>query len=70
MITMYRPRRYIDTPTNNSVVKGEEAVKSAAKAVAFGRLGSADEVADTVVFLFGDESRYLNGSVVEVNGGM
>jgi hypothetical protein len=27
-------------------------------------------VADVVIFLFGEESRYMNGSVVEINGGL
>jgi len=60
----------IDTPTNTSVVDGPEAVKRSAEACSLGRLGTADEVADTVAFLFSDESRYMNGSVVELNGGL
>ena len=32
--------------------------------------GTAREVAEVVAFLFSDESRYVNGSVVEVDGGM
>lgn len=61
---------YIDTPTNSSVVQGPQAVKEAEKGVALGRMGTADEVADVVVWLMSDAARYMNGSVVEVNGGM
>lgn len=61
---------YIDTPTNASVVAGRESVERAAKAVALGRMGSPEDVADVVAFLFGDESRYMNGSVVEITGGL
>jgi NAD(P)-dependent dehydrogenase (short-subunit alcohol dehydrogenase family) len=61
---------YVDTPTNASVVAGKDAVESMEKQVSFGRMGTPDEVADLVVFLFGDESRYMNGSVVEINGGL
>jgi NAD(P)-dependent dehydrogenase (short-subunit alcohol dehydrogenase family) len=34
------------------------------------RLGKPDEVARAVYFLAGDESSYINGAVVDVNGGM
>jgi len=34
------------------------------------RLGKPDEVARAVYFLAGDESGYINGAVVAVNGGM
>ena len=60
---------YIDTPTNASVVKGKEAMERSARSVAMGRLGSPEEIADVVAFLFSDESLYMNGSVVEINGG-
>jgi NAD(P)-dependent dehydrogenase (short-subunit alcohol dehydrogenase family) len=61
---------YINTPTNANVVAGKESVENSEKQISFGRMGTPDEVADLVVFLFGDESRYLNGSVVEINGGL
>lgn len=60
----------IDTPTNAGVVAGKAAIEAMEKQVACGRMGTPDEVADLVVFLFGDESRYMNGSVVEINGGL
>lgn len=40
------------------------------KGVAMGRFGTAEEVADVVIFLMGEEARYMNGSVLEVNGGL
>lgn len=61
---------YIDTPTNASVVAGPEAIKSSEAIVSLGRLGTAEEVADVVAFLMSEEARYMNGSVVEVNGGL
>lgn len=61
---------YIHTPTNSSVVAGEDAIKSSSATVSLGRLGKPDEVADVVAFLMTDEARYMNGSVVEVNGGL
>jgi NAD(P)-dependent dehydrogenase (short-subunit alcohol dehydrogenase family) len=61
---------FIDTPTNASVVAGAEAVDKMVASVSLGRVGTPEDVADVVIFLFSDESRYMNGSVVEINGGI
>ncbi|KAK5940997.1 hypothetical protein PMZ80_006274 [Knufia obscura] len=61
---------FIDTPTNASVKAGPEAVERSAQSVSLGRLGQAEEVANAVAFLMGDEAKYINGSVVEINGGL
>ncbi|XPS76280.1 hypothetical protein M3J09_008334 [Ascochyta lentis] len=61
---------YIDTPTNAGIVKGGEAVERMRTGNALGRLGTPEEVADVVAFLMGDETRYVNGSVVEIDGGL
>ncbi|KAK3066949.1 hypothetical protein LTR53_016474 [Teratosphaeriaceae sp. CCFEE 6253] len=60
---------YINTPTNAGVVAGPVAVAEQEKKIAMGRMGTAGEVADVVAFLFSDESRYMNGSIVEITGG-
>jgi NAD(P)-dependent dehydrogenase (short-subunit alcohol dehydrogenase family) len=31
-------------------------------------LGTPEEVADVVAFLFGEEARYVNGAVLEIDG--
>lgn len=49
---------------------GQEAVERMAGTVAMGRMGTAEEVADVVIFLFSEEARYMNGSIVEINGGL
>lgn len=61
---------YIDTPTNSNVVEGEESVRALSEKVGQRRFGTAEEVADVVVWLMGKEAGYVNGSVVEVNGGL
>lgn len=61
---------YIDTPTNASVVAGKESVARLEASVAMKRMGTPEEVADVVAFLMGSESTYMNGSVVEINGGL
>jgi 3-oxoacyl-[acyl-carrier protein] reductase len=35
-----------------------------------GRLGTNEEVADTILFLCSDDSRYIYGQTIEINGGM
>ncbi|KAF2169789.1 hypothetical protein M409DRAFT_52290 [Zasmidium cellare ATCC 36951] len=60
---------YIDTPTNAGVLAGSEAVEEQVGRVALGRMGTAEEVADVVAFLFSEEARYMSGSIVEITGG-
>lgn len=38
--------------------------------IPLGRFGTAQEVADAVAFLAGDEGAYITGSTIHVNGGM
>lgn len=75
---------YINTPTNSGIVRGGEIVEKWAKAYvirsnpqskwtdrnscALERWGTPEDVADVAVFLFSDESRYVSGSVYEVDG--
>ncbi|KAI1092174.1 3-oxoacyl-reductase [Rostrohypoxylon terebratum] len=60
---------YIDTPTNAGVVKGTpEARKAMEEGNALGRMGTPDDIAGVVAFLMSDEARYMNGSIVGVDG--
>ena len=47
----------------------KEAIKAMAEAVPMGRLGQPYEVADVVSFLLSDESSYIHGSVISIDGG-
>lgn len=61
---------FIHTPTNIAVRTGDDAVRDIGERMcAMGRLGTAEEVADVVLFLMSDAARYVNGSVVDVDGG-
>jgi NAD(P)-dependent dehydrogenase (short-subunit alcohol dehydrogenase family) len=59
---------YIDTPSNAGIVKGGEAIERMRMGNALERLGTPEEVADVVAFLFGEEARYVNGAVLEIDG--
>ncbi|MFN8027822.1 MAG: SDR family oxidoreductase [Acidimicrobiia bacterium] len=49
--------------------EGERAAQRA-KGVPMARLGSPDDIADVVAFLCGDDSRYVSGQVIYVDGGI
>ncbi|KAK7985047.1 hypothetical protein PG988_002669 [Apiospora saccharicola] len=62
---------YITTPTNAGVAKGtDDALKEMEQANSLGRMGTPEEIANVVAFLMSDEAKYMNGSVVEVDGMM
>jgi 3-oxoacyl-[acyl-carrier protein] reductase len=47
-----------------------ESFDAAARTVPLGRAGTPDEVARVIAFLAGEESAYLVGETIEVNGGL
>jgi len=56
--------------TDLTAALGESARSAMLTQIPLGRLGTADEVAATVCFLASDESAYITGHVLAVNGGM
>ena len=48
----------------------EEQKKFLANQIPLGRLGTADEIADSVLFLSGDSGAYITAQTLHVNGGM
>ena len=59
----------IDTPPWHSTDEAEQHMKTISNSVQFGRFGTADEVAKVVVFLATDESSYVTGIELFVDGG-
>jgi 3-oxoacyl-[acyl-carrier protein] reductase len=49
---------------------GEDALKEVKKRIPANRLGNADDVAATVVFLASSAASYITGQVITVDGGM
>jgi 3-oxoacyl-[acyl-carrier protein] reductase len=47
-----------------------EILDTVVKATPAGRLGTNEEVADTILFLCSDASRFIYGQTIEINGGM
>ncbi|WP_400163338.1 SDR family NAD(P)-dependent oxidoreductase [Brevibacillus sp. TJ4] len=57
----------IDTPMTQSV--DEELSRQAALRTPLRRIGQPHEVANAVAFLVSDQASYINGAVLDVNGG-
>jgi len=61
---------YTDTPPWHSVEAAEERMKFISNSVPLGRFGTPDEVAKAVVFLASDDSSYITGTELFVDGGI
>ena len=60
----------IDTPMlHDGMPEGSDPVEAMGRAVAAGRVGSADEVAAMVAFLLSDDASYCFGSEIVLDGG-
>ncbi|MBR3602237.1 MAG: glucose 1-dehydrogenase [Lachnospiraceae bacterium] len=57
----------IDTDMFRSI--GDEKIKEHLANIRMGRLGTPEEVADVILFLASDLSRYITGEIIGVNGG-
>jgi 3-oxoacyl-[acyl-carrier protein] reductase len=59
---------FIDTDMTR--VLAEEQRQAMLSQVPLGRLGEAQDIADSVVFLASDAAGYITGETLHVNGGM
>ena len=59
----------IDTGMLERIAGGAEKFAMVAATIPAGRIGTPEEVADAIVFLGSDRSRYIAGQIIHVNGG-
>ena len=59
-----------DTPLAESLLNQDAKRENAAKRHPLKRVGSPKDIADAVCFLLGDESSWMTGQVLAVDGGL
>jgi len=59
----------IDTPLSRAVFNDPAASARRLADIPLGRAGTAEEVADAIVFLASDEAAYITGADVTIDGG-
>lgn len=59
----------IDTPMNKEVLQSKEKTELVISKIPWGRMGKAEEVAKLALFLVSDDSEYITGSIINIDGG-
>jgi NAD(P)-dependent dehydrogenase (short-subunit alcohol dehydrogenase family) len=59
----------VKTDFNKDLWQGPEAVKKLAHSVPLGRLAEPEDIARAALFLASDDSSYITGAVVPIDGG-
>jgi NAD(P)-dependent dehydrogenase (short-subunit alcohol dehydrogenase family) len=60
---------YTDTPAWHAALEFEEAMKTISDSIPLGRFATPEEIAKSVVFLASDDSSYVTGTELFVDGG-
>lgn len=59
----------IDTGMLERIAGGTDRIAGVAATIPAGRIGTPEEVADAIIFLSSDQSSYITGQILQVNGG-
>ena len=69
MQTMDVSPRFTDTPAWHVTETGEQRLNRMSEIIPLARPGTTDEIAQAVVFLASDDSTYVTGTELSVDGG-
>jgi 3-oxoacyl-[acyl-carrier protein] reductase len=60
---------WVDTEMNDSVFADADYRRSIETTIPLGRIATADDIAQPIVFLCSDAARHITGEVININGG-
>ena len=60
---------FTDTPAWHSTEAGEQRLKTISNSIPLARVGTPDDIAKAVVFLASDDSSFITGAELFVDGG-
>lgn len=60
---------FIETRLTKPTIQNQPVIQEYLKTIPMGRVGQPEEIADTAVFLASDDSRYMTGHCLVVDGG-
>jgi NAD(P)-dependent dehydrogenase (short-subunit alcohol dehydrogenase family) len=60
----------VDTPMASGLIENKDALAQIMAAYPLGRYGTSDEVARLILYLASDESSWMTGTVIPIDGGM
>ena len=60
----------VDTPLSEFLTKSENSLNASEKLHPMGRIGKIDDIAEAILYLASDESKWTTGAVIPVDGGM
>ena len=60
----------VDVPNNGAQYTAPRLAKTLSEVVALGRVGLPEEIAGAAIYLASDESRYVTGSTITIDGGL
>ena len=60
---------YVDTPMTHNIFTAHNQAKQRTSTIPMGRFGTAEEVAYAILYLASDESSYVTGTELIVDGG-
>lgn len=59
----------VETPMTEDIFANRLAIEAVRRRIPLGRLGTVSDVAGAIVFLLGDESAYITGQTIRLDGG-